>query len=215
MTRAEIIDKFRQENPEFPTRVIADAVLEDWLEVGDKEFCAITRCIVGDSTFNSVASTSVYLTRYDLSALITSFYDIDEFPGGGVSYDDDPLDKTTVAELDRDSPSWRERAAGTPKKWYRRGKYLYFDRPVLTVSQVRVYCVLLSDDWNANVAPYNQLDYLTPFHQAMVLYITWRAKQKISKPEDAATAEKVFYDYCNWAKKMIGGNKYGPIYLHP
>lgn len=215
MIRSEVIAKFREENPEFPSRVIADTILYTWLIAGDKEFCAITRCIVSDTAFNSVVSASVYLTRYDLTALITKFYDIDEFPGGGVSYNDKPLDKATLAELDEQTPTWRTGTAGTPTKWYRRGKYLYFNKPVSAVKEIRVYCALISDDWNADVAPYNQEQGLEPFHYGMVKYITWKAKEKIGKPEDATKAAKEFYDYCTWAKKLLGGNKYGPIRMTP
>ena len=63
MTRSEIVQQFRDENKEIPSRIIADSVLNGWLLIGDKLFCSITRCIVGDTSFNSAVSTSVYLTR--------------------------------------------------------------------------------------------------------------------------------------------------------
>ena len=46
MTRAEIIDNFRTENPDITDRVITDALLDVWCKQGDKTICAITRCIV-------------------------------------------------------------------------------------------------------------------------------------------------------------------------
>lgn len=217
MTRAEIIAQFRAENREITTRVATDTVLENWLLLGDKEVCAITRCIVSDVVFNSVVSTSVYDTRYDLEAEIDKFYDIDEFPGGGVSFDDKSLTKTTVAELDKESPTWRTGSAGTPKKWYRRGGNLYFDRPVSTADlEIRVYTVLVSDDFDDDdIMPFNQLGYLEPFHSSLVKYLQWKAKEKVGKPGEGAKARQEFLDYCQWMKKMIGGNKYGPIRLVP
>lgn len=86
MILADIIEFFRIENPEITTNRISDALLKKWCLPADKEVCAITRCIVGDFTFNSVVSTSVYLTRYDLTTYEAKFYDIDDYPGGGVSY---------------------------------------------------------------------------------------------------------------------------------
>ena|SRR3990167_2863991 len=215
MTRSEIIQQFRDENKEIPSRIIADSVLNGWLLIGDKLFCSITRCIVGDTAFNSAVSTSVYLTRYDLTSQITDFYDIDEFPGGGVSYDDDPLTKTSISELDAENSTWRTRSAGTPRKWYRRGKWLYFDRPVSEVKTIRVYCVLISDDWAADVMPCNQLAFMEPYHDAFVKYLEWKAKGHINKEEEAAKARKEFLDYAAWVKKQLGGNKYGAIRFTP
>jgi lysine/ornithine N-monooxygenase len=33
----------------------------------------------------------------------------------------------------------------------------------------------------------------------------------VGKPGEAATAQKEFYDYCQWMAKQLGGNKFGPI----
>jgi len=217
MTRNEIIEAFRDENPTIDKRVVSDAVLYDWCKVGDKIICALTRCIVTDVAFDSVVTTSVYNTRYDLSHEIDKFYDIDDFPGGGVSYDDDPLEKTTVAELDELTPNWRTNSAGTPDKYYRRGKWLYFNCPVSTAAkEIRVYAVLVSDDFdNDSKTPYNELSYLEPFHNGINKYLQWQAKIKTRETQDAATAKAEFYDYATWMKKMIGGNKFGPIRFIP
>jgi len=219
MTRSEIVQMFRVENPEITANVVSDALLHNWLLTGDKEVCAITRCIVSDVTFDSVVSTTVYNTRYDLTSQIPNFYDIDDYPGGGVSFDDKPMGKTTIAQLDKDSSSWRTRTAGEPRKYYRRGKYLYFDRPVSDSYdglEIKVYCVLISDDFNNdNITPYNQLAYLEPFHAALVLYLRWKAKAKVGKPADAQTAKQEFYDYCQFMKKTIQGGTTGPIRFRP
>jgi hypothetical protein len=193
--------------------VADDTVVKGWAFDADKEFCAITRCIVGDGTFNSIVSTSVYDTKYDLVALIDKFYDIDDYPGGGASFDDDPLIKTTVAELDEEDSGWRTSSAGTPEKYYRRGKYLYFDCPIATAGlEIRVYAVLISDDFTGiNQLPYNGLTYLLPFHPGISKYLDWQGKGKIGKPGEAEKKRQEFLDYANWAKKQIGGNKYSPI----
>jgi hypothetical protein len=213
MTLSEIITMFRTENPEITDRVISDALLKQWAKTGDKEICAITRCIVTDATFSSVATTSVYTTRYNLTSQINKFYDIDDYPGGGVSFDDDPLEKTTIAELDQLTPNWRTRSAGTPKKYYRRGQYLYFDRPVQTAGlEIRVYAVLISNDFtDDNQEPYNELSYLEPFHYGINKYLQWKAKEKVGKPNEGLKAKSEFFEYANWMKKMIGGGKYSPI----
>ncbi len=213
MTLTEILDIFRAENSEITERAISNVLLKVWAKQGDKEICAITRCIVGDATFNSVATTSVYNTRYDLTTQIAKFYDIDDFSAGGVSFDDDPLVKTTVGELDAEDSSWRTRSAGTPEKWYRRGKYLYFDYPVLTAGkEIRVYTVLVSDNFiGDDSTPYNGLTYLEPFHYGIVKFLQWKAKAKIGKPGEGQLAQKEFSSYAQWMKSQLGGNKFSSI----
>ena len=217
MILTEIIDTFRAENSEITDRVVSDILLKIWAKQGDKEICAITRCIVGDATFDSVASTSVYNTKYDLTAEIPKFYDVDDFPGGGVSFDDDPLTKTTVTELDAEDSSWRERSAGTPEKYYRRGKHLYFDYPILTADlEIRVYAVLVSDDFvGDDSTPYNGLTYLEPYHYGIVKYLQWKAKAKVGKPGEGQIAQKEFSTYATWMKQQISGNKFSPIRIQP
>jgi hypothetical protein len=217
MNRREILTLFRADNPEITDRVMSDAVAYSYLLEGDKEACAISRCIVGDTTFSSVVSSTVYEAKYDLTALITNFYAIDDNPGGGVVFDDDPLDKTTVAELDMLHSSWRSRSAGTPKKWYVRGNYLYFDYPIETAGlDIMVYSVLVSDDFDDDAKePFNSLQHLRPFHSALVKYLQWKGKEKIGKIQEGVRARQEFVDYCKWFGKEIGGNKYGKIYLKP
>jgi len=214
MIRSEIIQQFRDICPEIPSRVISDVTLNAWCLTGDKNFCAITRCIVDqDGTTITTAEDDQY---FDLEVEITNFYDIDTWPGSGVLYNNKKLDKTTMAELDIDSSSWRDNDSGTPKKWYRRGKYLYLDRPIdSNAYDIKVYAVLISDDWNTDIAPYNTLSSLEPYHDAMVLYLTKRAKAKVGKPEEAAAAENEYLLYCKWAKTQIGGNKFGAIHFVP
>jgi len=217
MTRSQIIAAFRAENKEFPANVISDITLNSWALTGDKIVCALSRCVVGDATINSVVSTSVYATKYNLTDLIDKFQDIDDFPGGGVSFDNVPLVKTSVAELDAETPTWRKRSAGTPTKYYRRGNFLYFDRPVKTADkEIRVYSVLVSDDFdNDNKTPYNQLTYLEPYHNGINKYLQWQAKVSRAEPQDAAKAEQDFYSFIKMMTKNIGGGKYSPIRFVP
>lgn len=211
MIRSDIIDQFRQENLDIPSRVISDTVLYDWCEQGDKLFCATTRCIVDQN--GSAWDSAVNDQYYDLMSKITNFYDIDDYPGSGVLYNGKRLTKTTMAALDSKSSNWRARTAGTPQEWYRRGKYLYLDRKIDTAgtNYMRVYAVLISDDWTTDVAPFNQLTYLEPYHSVIVLYLAMKAKAKVGKPEEAAKAQAEYSAFVGWAKKQLGGNKGAPI----
>ncbi len=208
MNRADIVQIFRTENPEITSRVITDSLLYDWCKQGDKEICAITRCIVGDTTF-TCAEDDEY---WDLTVKIPKFYDIDEYPGGGVSYDDDRLTLTTIAELDNKSSGWRTRSSGEPKNYFRRGKHIYTDRPCLEAKSIHIYTILISDDFDSDTdKPYNNLTYLEPFHYGINKYLQWKAKEKIGKQSEASTAKNEFFDFTKWMKSMLGGNKFSPI----
>jgi hypothetical protein len=212
MIRSEIIQMFRDECPEIPSRVIGDTTLNAWCLVGDKEFCADSRCIVDqDGTTITTVANEQY---YDLTAEITNFYDIDDCPGSGVLYNGKRLKKATMAELDLEAPNWRARDAGTPRKWYRRGKYLYLDRKIGTDAEdLIIYSVLISTDWSTDVAPFNELTNLEPYHYAMVLYLVKKAKAKVGKPEEAVAAQAEYNAYMRWAKGQLGGNKYGSVFF--
>lgn len=214
MTRSEVISAFREDNPEITARVVSNAVLETWLLTGDKEFCAEVRCIVDQD--GTTISTSEDDRSFDLVSNIDNFFDIDDYPGSGVLYNDKRLKKTTMAALDEENERWRDWPSGTPKKWYRRGNTLYLDRAIDSNEEdLIVYSVLISDDWDSDVAPYNELAYLEPFHYAMVLYLQKRAKAKVGKGTDSLKAAAQYNDYVKWVKRQLGGDKYAAIHFAP
>lgn len=215
MTRLEIIDRFREECPEITDRVVTDTVLGSWCEVGDQEICTRTRLIVDqDGTTITTVENQQY---FDLTDKISKFYSIDEFPGGGVTYNGIRLTKTTIAELDAEDENWRDNAAGTPDKYYVRGKYLYLDRKIDSdADDIKVYSVLISDPFdNDSKTPFNQITMYEPFHYAVVLYLIMRAKAKVGKPEERNAARTEYEGYLSLMKREIGGLKFGPITMRP
>lgn len=213
MNRTEIISQFREENPEITLRVISDSVLASWLKTGDKDVCAKTRCIVDQD--GTTIETSEDDESYDLTSYISRFFDVDDFPGGGVTYNDKRLNMTTIAELDMEASNWRGREAGTPQKWYRRGKWLYLDRPIDSNEEdLKVYAVLIPSDFDSDSkTPFNQLTYLEPYHPILVRYLKWRAKEKIGKRQDAINARAEYITEIQDMKKTLGGGKFGKIYF--
>jgi len=214
MIRSEIRETLRNENPEVTDRVITDTVLNDWMLRADKEICAITRCIVSNTSQTFTASTT--LQYYDLEAEITNFYDIDDLPGGGVYYNNVPLKKATPAEMNLTRRKWKTASAGTPKKWWRRGKYLWFDKVADTANEIAVDAILVSNDFDADAkSPYNSLSHLVPYHDGILKYLQWRVKQKIGKPDEAKIAKDDYMAYTKWMKSEVAGYNNAAILMRP
>jgi len=215
MTREEIMDKFREENAEITDRVISDAVLRTWCITGNQDMSARSRLIVCQN--GTTITTAEDDDHYDLTDKISRFYSIDEYPGGGVTYNGKRLAKTTIAQLDSESRSWRSRASGTPKKYYVRGKWIYLDRPVGSdEDDLKVYSVLIADDLDDDAkTPFNQITMYEPYHVGLVFYLTWRAKAKVGKPQDVATAYQMYVSYTEFVKREVGGMKFSAINFQP
>jgi len=213
MTRSEVIDQFRRDNPEIDSRVLSDAVIYDYLLLGDKDFCAKTRCIVDSGT---TITTTENAQSFLLTTYISKFYDINDYPASGVLYNNKALEKTTMSALDEEDESWGDWSSGTPKKWYRHLNTLYLDRKIdANIDDIIVYSVLISDDWSSDVRPFNQLTTLEPYHYAMVLWLQAKAKAKVGKQEDSIKAMLEYDNYLKWVKSQLGGNKFAPIYFRP
>lgn len=223
MLMSDIIQRFRDENPELDQSVISDATLQAWLLIGDSEVCTKCRLI---NYQGAVINPVIGQMSYDLTAIIglpSTFLDIDEMPGGGVvAYYNDTttykrLEKQTKAWLDNNTSAWRTAGTGKPLYYYRYGQYLnIYPTPDSTVTKITIDCVILSNPFNnLNLSPYNQLPYLYNFHYALVLYLTWRAKVKIGKTDESDVAFKLYDMYVQWMIKTIGGGKYGPIEFRP
>lgn len=213
MNKGEIIQRFREDNPEITTNVVSDAVLQDWCEVGNQEIAIRTRLVKGEGTFNSVAGQSTY----NLVNEITKFYDIDEYPGAGVFFDNDQLEKTTPAALSEDRPSWKTQTSGTPKKYFRRNNNIILYQTPSQVKQIEVYCVLLPDELDDdNKDPFNELPYLEPFHYSLVLYLKKRTFMgKVKKLEAAQIAQQEYENYLNWMNREINRGIQTPIKIRP
>ncbi len=212
MTRQEIQERFRQENPEITDRVITDSVLDSWCLVGDKEICAKARLIKAVEAITSVTGADTI----NLTNEISNFYDIDELPGGGVCYNNKRLRMVTMAQLDSERPNWRTADNGTPKDYFRFNNEITFNCPASSAVTVHIYSILLSNDFDDdNILPFNQYTYLEPFHYSLVLYLTMRAKFKIGKPDEQVNAMAEYENYIKWMKTEIQRGTYAEIQMRP
>lgn len=219
MLMSDIIQRFRDENPELDQTVIPDATLMSWLLVGDQEVCMDQRLIVQENvSFNAVQGTNTY----SLTTLNPLFFDINEsYMGGLVYYNTSGSYKRiypqSKAWLDNNMSQWRTAAQGTPRWYYRsNSSVVVYPTPDNTIKNFNIDLVLLSNPFNnLGIMPYNQLPYLAPFHYALVLYLQWRAKIKIGKDDEGMTAYKTYQFYLQWMRKTIQGGRQGVIEFRP
>ena len=213
MNRGEIITRFRQENPEITTNVASDAVLQSWCEVGDQEIATRVRLVRSTSEFTAVIGVSTY----NLTNEITNFYDIDEYPGGGVAFDDNRIVLETKSSLDAKRPAWRSASNGTPKDYYRRQQNLIFGTPPDAASTIDVDTVLIPNPLDDDTKiPFNELTYLEPFHYSLVLYLKMRAfNGKVKKKDMGEMSRQELEVYINWMKKEVDRGTYSSIQIRP
>lgn len=213
MNRLEIRNKFRAENPEVTDRVVTDATLNEWLKSGNLEIACLTRCIISDTSYTIEATINIQ--KYDLPANISKFFDIDDMPGGGVYYNDKPLIKASQGEMNQTARYWKSRTAGEPKFYWRRGKYLWLDRPAnATGDDIEIDAVLMPEDFDSDAKePFNELTHLRPFHDSLVKYLQYRNKQKVGKQEEASIAKSDYTDYVDWMKKTVQGSNRSASFL--
>ena len=213
MTREEIREKFRAENPEITDRVITDTVLNEWIVTANEEVCVETRCIV---TEDSVVIDSVEgVQKYDLEGEITNFLDLDDLPGGGVYYDGIPLRKSSPGEENYLNRRWKLSSNGVPKRYWKRGKFLWLNIPPDTSDvEISVDCVLIPNTIDSDDdEPFNGLGHLQPFSESIGKYLQWRTKQKVGKYDEANVAHQDYLTYVGWMRKKVKAGKYGAIYL--
>ncbi len=216
---SDIIQRFRDENPELDANVISDTTLMSWLLDGDLETCTKVRLINQEGL--SIPAV-IDQSTYDMTNVSPLFLDIDESVGGGLVYYNTSgnykrLEKVTKAYLENNNAQWRTASSGAPRWYYRYGKNIVvYPKPDSTITNFTVDLILLSNPFNnLNIMPFNQLPYLAPFHASLKLYLMWRAKIKIGKGDEADTALKAYGAYTDWMIKTIGGGKYGPMEFRP
>lgn len=213
-TRQEIREDFRAENPEIDIRVITDATLNVWMKKANKEICCETRCIV--SNVSKTFTTTSGLQYYDLESLIDKFFDIDDMPGGGVYYNDEPVDKASPSEMNVKKHKWRSADSGTPSYWWLRGQYLWFDKAPDAAQDVDVDCILLADDLTSDAQqPFNGLSHLQVYTDSISKYLQWRCKAKVGKNDEASIAKKEYLEYLQWMKKSVKRMKAAIIQMRP
>lgn len=207
MTRQEIRERFRQENPDITDRTISDTVLNDWINLGQEEMAAETQFLVEDLAFTTVSTQ----LSYDLTTLSSKFYNIDD-KSSGVFYDNKFLVPSSPAELANSNKRFKENTAGEPKAWYRRQNTITLDKYPESAKELLVPCVLLPNDMTSDSdIPFNGLLYLSPVHYGLVAYLTMKAKGKLDKKEAMSIAQQEYMTYVQKGRNLVTSNRKGAV----
>lgn len=211
--RSSIRAKFRAENPEITDRVVSDSTLNSWMATCNEEVCGETRCITSEDSF--VINSVINIQRYDLESTISNFLDIDDNPGGGVYYDNVPLSKSSPGGENYRNKRWKTSDSGIPKRYWRRGKFLWLNCPASESGiEIAIDCILTPNVLDSDdEEPFNGIQHLQVFCDVINKYLQWRCKAKVGKSEEASTAYRDYLTYLAWMKKKVKGGKYGAIYL--
>ncbi len=185
MTLLDLKNSFHALVAEFPweTSDVAQVVL--WFNEGQNDAARKSKCLkkYDITSITSTASTQ----EYSMSA-ISDYLGIEK--QGGVTYDGKRLDPVTMEELDFDNINWRNRTAGTPTRYYRRGIYVGLDsKPAETGKVIGVHYFGLPTVMAVNTSkPFDGQVDLTPYHDLPLLYaigLAKFAKKQFKTREDA------------------------------
>jgi hypothetical protein len=211
MTRQEIRERFRQENPDITLRTIDDATLNLWIDEGQMDMASTCKFIVDDLTF----TTSASVLSYDLSTLSDRFFTIDD-KTSGIFYDDELLLQASAAQLANKDRKFKQNTTGTPKYWYRRKNIIYLDKYPQASKTLVIPCVLFTNDITSDSdIPFDSLAYLSPIHYGLVAYLSWNAKVKLGKKDEASLSFQKYQLYLEKGKQLIDANRLGTVYLSP
>lgn len=122
ITGSELITELRQALKDTATDVTkqkrSDSTYLLYLNAGQNDFIELTKCLIKETTFNSVADQSEYEAADGFPSDFLGFSPLDILDNhGGVIYNNVPLEIFTVAQLDYQYPGWRSAASGLPDKF--------------------------------------------------------------------------------------------------
>jgi len=112
--------------------------------------------------------------------LPSGFIAIDD---GGVYYNDDVCDASSIKEIKDSDKDWLE-GSGTPRRYYLRGDMLGFDQKISAGDTIRIYGIKMPDEISAAQAPFDA-DYRTVgYRYLLVDYavgMCWKKKNEMAK----------------------------------
>lgn len=198
MNFGELKTEFTQRAPDSPASTTQQGI---WANLGAKDIARRTKCLSTNGSLNIVASTQ----EYDLISNFSTFLGID--PDGGVHYYDgsDYMKLKAVSKnwLDRYLPSWRNEDTGDPKAYYLEGKTIgIYPMPNSNVTNgLKVFYYKLPAKMSSSTSdPFDDRTDLEPYHDNIILYMLWKAKQAIGEYLQADAAYK---EYLGGVNRMI------------
>lgn len=184
MTASEILDRVRVNIADQSTagnrQQFTDATLLAYLNDGQREANILAWLLQDRINLTLVSGTTEY-------ALPADFLSTDR-----VLFNGQKLTQTSLNELDSTSPGWSTSTGATPQKYY-----LYRTTVTVmgfvpaprspTITTVTMYYIKQPAELTStSQTPWNGWASLTPYHTALVYYVSYRAYKAIDENENAS-----------------------------
>lgn len=177
------------------------SALESWTDTelnflinqGQREICDETYCLYTSSSITTVAGTQEYTLDSDIQ-----FVD-------RVIYDNLPLVKKTIQELDREISTWLSTSSGTPTSYYidyekkRVGVY-----PKPGTGTLILYHQMIPTDLSSDAdIPFNTVYKYYPYHHVIIDYVLSYIYYQIGDQKKYDWAQQRYYFGLNRFKRNV------------
>jgi len=190
MTLSEIRTEFGQRAPDSPATTTQQDI---WANEGARDIARRTKFNRTSGSISLVASTQ----SYDLISNFTTFVGID--PDGGVAFYDGTnykeLKATSEDFLDKHVADWRNANEDEPIAYYKKGKdiYLYPTPSSNWTNGLLVnYFAKPTEMTGDTDDPFDDRTDLEPYHDLVVTFMVWKAKQSMGEYAQADVARKEY-----------------------
>lgn len=200
MTAAQIIDRVRVNIADQSTagnrQAFSDADLLKFLNDGQREANILSWLLQDRVTLTLTSGTTEY-------ALPVDFLSTDR-----VLFNGQKLEQTSLSQLDANTPGWSSASGSTPQKYYLyRTTYTLLGLvPAprsLTITSLTVYYIKQPIELTStSETPWNGWASLTPYHTALVYYVSYRACRAL---EEDSLAQSYYQEWASSIEVMRKG----------
>ena len=201
MTLENLISRFRLLVPECPSTVISDADLTSLLNDGQLDITMKTNCLAQYAEQNVVDGTQEYSIPSDSIKITAVYY------GGTGNWE--KLPEVTMNWLSQNrGDDWINDTGEIMTYFKRRDKIGLYKTPTSSeagTNYLRIYYTEQPDSLTGSTnVPFSGLAHLYPYHELVLLYAMYKAKQVIGKYEQSKYLESDLMVKANRMKIEIG-----------
>jgi len=204
-----ILTEFTQRAPDSPATAAQQLI---WANDGALHIADKCNLLPTSGNISLTATTTNGAQAYDIITTLTDFLKFDY--NGGIHYyngsDYTPLKIVSEGYMDKRVGDWRNTAPDEPTRCWRKGKYLYVypgsASAVTNGLKVSYYAKPTAMTANGD-DPFSSRTDLEDFHEGVVLYMIWKAKQAIGEYQQAGVAKNELNDFIRRAMYRVADDE--------